>query len=346
MTSTQIFGALVVCLAGFWMGANGWPIKIMKKFQYEHWGFINGLFGIVVFPWLITLLLCPSALAAYASVDKFILLKSNLWSLAWGIANILCVLCFVRIGFSLTGSIVTSLGAALGVTIPMVFKGSGLFQHSPGLGSPPGQVTLVGVALIVAAVFLAAKAGRGRSKILHATETVSNHFTVGILMAVIAGILFCGISFAFVYSQESVVAAMKAYGADDIPANCAVWAVGLLGAGAVNVLYPAWLMTRNRSWRILGENRKEMMLSLMMGAGLCATVALMGKGMLLMGALGASVGFGIQQAMLMTGMQAVGFIGGEWRGVRGAPRRQIYLAIALLVAAAAVMTYGNSLAGA
>ena len=36
----------------------------------------------------------------------------------------------------------------------------------------------------------------------------------------------------------------------------------------------------------------------------------MGKGMLLLGVLGASVGFGIQQAMQMTGTQLLGFISG------------------------------------
>jgi hypothetical protein len=69
----------------------------------------------------------------------------------------------------------------------------------------------------------------------------------------------------------------------------------------------------------------------------------MGKGMLLLGALGASVGWGIQQAMQMTGGQAVGFISGEWRGVTGKPRRQMYAAIAVLIVAAMIMAYGNTL---
>jgi len=69
----------------------------------------------------------------------------------------------------------------------------------------------------------------------------------------------------------------------------------------------------------------------------------MGKGMLLLGALGGSVGWGIQQAMQMTGNQGVGFLSGEWRGVRGKPREQMYLAIGILIVAAAIMAAGNSL---
>ena len=86
------------------------------------------------------------------------------------------------------------------------------------------------------------------------------------------------------------------------------------------------------------------MLAVLIGVDFSLAVALMGKGMLLLGALGASVGFGIQQAMQMTGTQLLGFTSGEWRGVHGKPRLQMYLALAILFVAAVVMAYGNSLA--
>ncbi len=51
----------------------------------------------------------------------------------------------------------------------------------------------------------------------------------------------------------------------------------------------------------------------------------MGKGMLLLGAApGASVGWGIQQAMQMAGTQMLGFASGEWRGVRDRGNRCIW----------------------
>jgi hypothetical protein len=87
-----------------------------------------------------------------------------------------------------------------------------------------------------------------------------------------------------------------------------------------------------------------LLLALLIGVNFSLATALMGKGMLLLGALGASVGWGIQQAMQMTGTQVLGFVSGEWRGVTGTPRRQMYLAIAVLMVAALVMAYGNTLA--
>ena len=43
------------------------------------------------------------------------------------------------------------------------------------------------------------------------------------------------------------------------------------------------------------------------------------------------------------GAQAVGFLSGEWRGVSGRPRQQIYWAIAVLVVSMMILALGNSL---
>jgi hypothetical protein len=127
-------------------------------------------------------------------------------------------------------------------------------------------------------------------------------------------------------------------------ATFAVWAIGLLGGVAVNLIFPGYLMTKKKSWGVLAESWKELALSIVMGIQMTVAVALIGKGMLLLGALGASVGFGIQQAMQMAGGQGLGFISGEWRGVNGKPRTQMYIAIVILVVAAVVMAFGNTMA--
>ena len=342
MDSAMLFGALVVVFAGLLQGSGGWPIKLMKSFRYEHFAFVAMVVGLFIGPWAVTLLFCPNAIDAYRSVDPAVLIKSNLFSMAWGIANVLCMMCFVRIGFCLTGGILTGIGVTLGVTIPMVFKGSGLFQGAPDLTSPAGLTVLGGAGVMVIGVIIASLAGFGRDKALQKIQKTSGNFAMGFIMVIVAGLLSCGISFAFVYSQGPIVAAMKAQGAGEIPANFAVWAVGLVAGGLINVLYPAWLMTKNKSWNILGGSSKEFGLAAFMGINMILGMALMGKGMLMLGALGASIGFGIQQAMQMMGGQAVGFIGGEWRGVHGTPRNQMYMAIALLILAAIIMAYGNS----
>lgn len=320
-------------------------MKLMRKFQFEHWWFIGMLVGLIIMPWTITLLFCPHAFAAYRSLAPGVLLKANVFAVAWGIANVLCGLCFVRIGFALTGGILTGLGISVGVTVPMLIKGSGLFSQAPDWNSPAGRTVLMGVAIMLVAVLLVSLAGFGRDRVLgKANSGSSGGFLGGLIMVVIAGVLSAGISFAFVYSQGSILEAMKARGAGEIPANFAVWAAGLFGGALINICYPAYLMTRNKSWSVLVQSWREVVLAVVIGVNFIVGVALMGKGMLLLGALGASVGFGIQQALQMLGSQGVGFISGEWRGVCGKPRNQMVLAIVILILATVVMAYGNTLA--
>lgn len=341
----KLLGVALVVLSGFAISGSAWAIKRMRGFRYEQWGFVAMLSGLILIPWIVTLVGCPDAFAGYRSVGVRVLLLSNLFSLSWGIANVLYMICLERIGLSLTNGILSGIGASLGVVIPMVFKGTGSFQNAPGLGSTAGLTVLLGVAVMLVGVVLASLSGIGRERLKETGDGKKNGnaFLLSLVMISAAGVLSTGISFSFIYSQGPIVAAMKQRGAGDMAANVAVWAAGLAAGAALNVLYPAWLMFRRRSFGVLREHSRDIPLAILFGVTFFAGFPIMGKGMLLLGALGASVGFGLNQASLLLGGQIVGFLSGEWKGVSGAPLAQIRWAITLLVCAAAIMSVGNAL---
>ena len=203
---TTLLGALMVAVAGLLMGSGAWPFKLMRKYRFEHWWFVGMLVGLVIMPWGIMLAGCrhvPEALGAVPWPD---LLLGNFFALGWGIANVLCGLCFVRIGVALTGAILAGLGVSIGAIVPMVFKGSGQFKESAGLGSPAGLTVLAGVAVMLVGVVLAAVAGFGRDRELRKMQQTSGGFLGGLVMAVIAGVLSSFFAFAFVYSQARIIA--------------------------------------------------------------------------------------------------------------------------------------------
>ena len=339
--SISILGALVVVAGGLLSGSAAWPMKLMKRYQFEHWWFVAMLTGLVVVPWTVTLACCPNALRAYSSVPWKTLATANLWATGWGIANVLCGLCYLRLGMALTSVIITGFGAATGVTLPMVVKGSGLFKHASGPSSPAGLTLLGGVCVMLVGVALAGVAGAGRDRARPKTELSSGTFLAGLLMAVIAGVFSAGMGLSFVYGQGPIMQAMKQEGAGEIASIFSVWAVALLGGALVSVLYPVWLMLKNRSWGLLGQSWKELVLAIVIGANACLAVVLMAAGMRMLGALGASVGLGIQSASWMLGGQGVGFASGEWRGIYGPPRKRIYLAILCLTVGVIIMVFGN-----
>jgi L-rhamnose-H+ transport protein len=227
--------------------------------------------------------------------------------------------------------------------LPMVVKASGIFKESPDLFSKPGAIVMIGTAIMLIGVVLASLAGAGRERTRNASAGTSQEgkraggFAVGLAMVVVAGALSVGWGCAFTYSQDAIIQAMTAHGAAKFPAGIAVWAVALLGAAIPNVLYPAILMTCHRSWGVLAKQPGEIGLSIVYGILFFAPSALLGHGMLLLGTLGASLGWGLVQGTLILGGQILGFVTGEWRGVSGTPRRQIYAAILLLIAAMIVM---------
>jgi len=399
-------GVLAAALGGLAMGSVVWPTKLVRTFQFEHWWFLAMLTGLVVVPWTITLAAFPQVIHVFRDVPAAVLITSNLFAVCWGVANVLFALCTVRIGVALTMAILTGLGASVAVTMPLIFKGTGLFKDAPGITSPAGLTILAGVGVMLLGVVLASMAGFGRDRQQkRLQQSTSGNFLVGLVMAVVAWVCSAGILLAFVYGQGPIVArvsvvrpgdrvkitvadrpeltgdhtlssdgtfilpdvgpfeiggltaqaaADKIAGFLGLPSGdavrvetnntlaiFAVWAVALLGGAIVNLVYPAYLMTKNRSWGILASSRKEFALSVMIGVQFCLAAFLGGKGMVLLGVLGASVGAGIQQAMQMIGGQGLGFVSGEWRGVHGRPRWLMYLAIAALVIATIVMAYSH-----
>jgi len=201
-----LLGVLVVAAGGLIMGSGAWPFKLMRTYQFEHWWFIGMAVGLVVMPWTITLAGCPHALQSLSRVPLTAILLGNLFAIGWGIANVLCGLCYVRIGVALTGAILAGLGVSVGAITPMVFKGSGLFKNAPDLSSPAGVTVCAAVVLMLAGVAVASLAGFGRDRELKKSEETAGGFLAGLLMTVAAGILSAFMAFAFVYSQDPIVA--------------------------------------------------------------------------------------------------------------------------------------------
>jgi hypothetical protein len=341
MIGPSVVGLLLVMLTGILGGSFLAPIKRMRRYRYEQWAFVSNLLCLLVLPWAVALLVCPGALQAYAELPAESLLRANLLSACWGVANVLAGLCVVRIGFSLTVGLLTGIGMPIGVLTPLLLTGSGSFAGARFDLVHGGALILGGVGIILAAVVLVILAGFGRSR---SGPTQGGGFATGLIMAALCGVLQVGLSFAFVYGQGPITAALQMHGSGDIQASIGVWPVTLIGGALVNIGYAAWRLTRTDGWPLLVSAPRDVALSLLIGVMFYLCLASMGTGMLLMGSLGASVGFGIYQALQVSTAQVIGFASGEWRGVHGLPRQQMYVALGLLLLAVGLFAAGKAMA--
>jgi hypothetical protein len=263
---------------------------------------------------------------------------------------VLALKCFLRIGVSLTYGILCSIGAGVGIVTPMILKASGQFAAAPDVMSTAGLTVLAGLAILLLGVCLASLAGFGREAALKASSdqfpsspASQGSFAVGLTMAATAGVLSAGWGLAFAYGQGPIIASLTAHGAKQFPASIGVWAFALSGAALVNTLHPALLLTNERSWSLLLRHPRELALALTYGALFFVPSTLLGVGMLKLGSLGASVGFGVVQGTLILGGQFLGFWSEEWRNVAGGPRRLIYAAMLVLMFAVCVLAMANAM---
>ena len=331
-------GTLLTLASGVIVGLSIAPIKLMSQYTFEHWAFVHALLALVVLPWGLAFALCPDLSGALRVLPVAGYLKANLWSLAWGAANVLCGLCFVRIGMSLTMGLLTGVGLPVGILLPMIVKGSGQFASAPALMSRVGFEIMGLTLLLVAAVAWMAQAGYGRERALGRGGRKGGAFSVGLAMAAASGVLQAGLSFAFVYSQGPLMEALAVRGANDAGAVAAVWAATLPGGAAVNALFPLWLMRRHRTAALL-LNGGDFCLCVVRAVLFVGFLVCMGTGMRRMGALGASLGFGLYQGFQIISAQGVGVVSGEWRGV---PRRIRFLmawSVFLLLAAVSALAF-------
>lgn len=336
------YGFLLVLLAGFTSGIAGAPVKMMKgSFVFEHWGLVSSVAGFAVSPLIVLWILCPDLGATLSSLPLRPLILGNLLSALWGVANVICWICLEKIGFCLTGAILSSVAIPLGIITPMILKGSGTFSDAPDPLSPSGIVVLLGAAITVYAVVLSAKAGFGKE----GPRKKSKGFALWLALCVLAGFLSLGISFSFVYTQGAIAPALAASGIPEKSHPVAIRILTLAGGAAANIIFPVFLLARNRSWGsfLSREAPRNIFLSLPVGCSLLLAFALAGEGMVALGPLGASVGFGVIQAMQIIGSQTVGFIAGEWRGVERRHTRMMVKAIIVLLVAILVISVGQAL---
>ena len=101
-------------------------------------------------------------------------------------------------------------------------------------------------------------------------------------------------------------------------------------------------MAKNNSWKLLFSRRDEIGYGSLIGLQFILSIVFLGIGMLLLGPLGASVGFAIQQSMQVVGNQLVGFLGGEWKGIYGKARNTMYLAIIVILIAVVILASSNA----
>ncbi|NLX14284.1 MAG: hypothetical protein GXY44_11605 [Phycisphaerales bacterium] len=306
--------------------------------------------ALVIVPWIIALTTCPQIMAIYNQSGVGTLAMIFLFGLGWGLGAVTFGQSISILGMSLAFAISIGLTLALGALIPMTSK--------PEIFLTPGGLALTtGIAIMIAGVVICAVAGRLKETQMNkAAGAVSSSdptspgvsaraYAKGLILCILSGIFNPMINFANAYADPLKDAA-QSLGASSGGASDAIWAVALLGGFVTNAVYCSILLTRNKTWSgyRLSKTAGHWFYAMLMGVVWVSSITLFGRAAAQMGDLGNSAGWAITMGCCIAASNAWGIITGEWQAGKGRPLRTMYLGLAAILLAIAVIGYGNSLA--
>jgi L-rhamnose-H+ transport protein len=256
MQPNPFFGVFLHWLGGLASGSFYVLYKGVKKWSWEMYWLVGGIFS-----WII----CPWAFAYFMTNDLFGVLRQQSWTtlgwtyffgLLWGLGGLTYGLTMRYLGLSLGTGVALGYCAAFGTLVPPIFKAltpnffvfAGSANIVDLLKSTSGRVTLAGVGVCMAGIAVAALAGYVKERQMPEEQKKKSikefSFAKGILVATFCGIMSACFAFAL-QAGKSINAASLAAGTDSIWTGLPALPVLLLGGFTTNFIWCALLNIKN-----------------------------------------------------------------------------------------------------
>ena len=249
-----ILGLLIVALGSFCQSSSYVPIKKVRRWSWESFWLVQGVFAWIVFPLLGALLAVPdgSSLLRILGSDPAAALKAAGFGALWGVGGLTFGLSMRYLGVALGQSLSLGLCAAVGTLLPALTSREDLFHGS-------GLILLIGVCLTIAGIAVIGYAGalrsRGMSEEDRKNAVKDFALTKGLLIAVLSGVMSACFSLGLEAGKTLQVDGMKPLFAT-LPATLMV----TLGGFVTNAAYCLHKNRRNGTFsdyadrKVLGGN--------------------------------------------------------------------------------------------
>jgi L-rhamnose-H+ transport protein len=331
-------GILLAVGAGLMVGNCMLPLNYQRRWRWENTWIIFTLVALVLMPWALAFLRVPNLLSVYRHVNSASFLIPFLFGAGWGVAQVLFGLAVIRAGMALSFAITIGLSAGLGSLVPI------LLRHPQALVTGRGLVFLLGQVLMATGVIVCCWAGRRREKEQKEESggSPARSYVAGVSLAALAGLLAPMLNYALAFGDNLIIEAIR-QNTLHADAPYAVWPIALAGGAVPNMLYPLWLLRRNKTWTNFFPIWPEITLGMIMGLLWMGSVAIYGMATTLLGVLGAAIGWSIYQICVIVMANVSGWIAGEWKGVSQGSKVILWSGILLLGLATVAITYGNKI---
>src|SRR5579862_142248 len=337
MTSHTVQAIVLVLCAAIMNAAYALPMKLNRKWAWEHTWFAFSILGVAVVPTIIALLTVPALWSTYTAVSGGTLAKMVVFGASWGVSLVLFGLALTRLGLAISFAVCLGTSAAVGALTPLIV------QHRDLVMTRRGGLIILGVIVIILGVAVCGIAGKSRETALQQTSTTARKgFLGGFLLSFISGIMGSMLNLGLAFGG-SIQLAARQHGASPAMMSNAVWLPCLYAGFVPGVIYCYTLMRKNHNVAALRlpGTWYYWLAAASMGPLWFGSIILYSISTVKLGDLGTSIGWPLFLASIVVASTIFGVLTGEWASTGTRPIRTMILGVSFLVLAIAILSYAG-----
>ena len=258
MTPNPFLGVFLHWLGGLASGSFYVPYKGVRKWSWETYWLVGGIFSWIICPWAFAYFMTNDLMGVLKQQSFSTLAWTYFFGLLWGFGGLTYGLTMRYLGLSLGTGVALGYCAAFGTLVPPIFKwltpNFFVFANSASIveiaASTGGRVTLAGVGVCMAGIWIAALAGYTKEKEMPEAQKLKAikefSFVKGVLVATFCGIMSSCFAFAL-QAGKHINDASAAAGTSKIWTGLPALPVLLLGGFTTNFIWCAYLNFKNRT---------------------------------------------------------------------------------------------------
>lgn len=359
-----ILGIIFHSLGGASSGSWYMPYNLVKKWRWEVYWIVGGLFSWLIMPFIAVLLTTPGWQSVLSAADSSVVRMTYILGVLWGIGGLTYGLGIRYLGMSLGNSVllgITSLVGSLG--LPILRDVGNLSEVLPAgesltdmLSTSSGRVVLFGILVLMIGIVLCGKAGLMKDKgLLGHKEGVNTEFklTKGLIIAGISGVLSAFFSFGIDAGKQMGEAVREIAVTNNLSfvsdgtylfENNIIFLVILWGGLTTNLIWSVALILKNKTGGDFVDSSSPLLKNYLFCALAGTTWFLQfffyGMGETKIGN-GASSWILHMSTIILTA-NFWGFYRKEWAGVSSKTRSTIFLGIGLILLSIIIMGIAKS----
>jgi L-rhamnose-H+ transport protein len=245
--ANPLLGVIFHWLGGLASGSFYVPFRKVKRWSWETYWLVGGIFSWIIAPWFLGSLMTSDLLGVLRDSPRSSIAWAYIFGVLWGLGGLTFGLTMRYLGMSLGMAVALGYTAAFGTLMPPIFRGQFATEV---LGTRSGITILVGVGICMLGIVFAGAAGTMKEREMSEEQKRASikefDLKKGLLVATFSGVM----SSCFAYglaAADPIKAESVRHGTAVLWQGLPALVVVLLGGFTTNFIWCAFLNIRNRS---------------------------------------------------------------------------------------------------